>query len=314
MRIAFLTICLTTLFSACTVTSQQINVEVLIPSTEKVDISPEDRIMVVANYRPKSKFYQGRTSAYVDDSVQIIATANAFADNFRTVGYFTEAYVPIKALEIEGKEQNELTPEQIKNFSILDKPRYIVDISLLRTLVSPIDSYTYKAVFASLWRVYDAETCSPKVEIVYKDSLYYDQFQRVDRELFDSTVAEDVVEKVSQRLSNALFPHWEQESRYYMTTEEYTFKQVVSLINQFKWKEVIDYMQPYLSTGDKNDAFAASFNIALACEMSGNFDLALKWLDKCEKIRKTNETMIYRAILADRIEKEKTLQNQAAEQ
>lgn len=289
--------------SSCAVMTQTVDVEILKSGNESLPISPDDRIVVLANYKPNAKFVRKKITAFVDDSVQVAATANLFSDYYRSVGTFTSAFVPIKYKLRPNTDSNDpvsLSKKEIDQLTLLDRSRYVIDISLLRTLIEKTDALSYKTSYASLWRVYDAKDGKMVREIVYKDSLYYDQYERVSRSELDSIIASDVSYRVADRLGSVLFPYWDRESRFYMVVQDPVFMKVKDLIRDFKWKEVISLMTPFLETGDKNDAYAASFNIALACEMVGNYDLALKWLEKCERIKSNYTTNLYKAILINR--------------
>lgn len=289
--------------SSCAVTTHTVNVEILKAGTHSLKLSPNDRIMVVANYKPNARYLRKKVTAFVDDSLQVASTASLFSDYYRSLGTFTTSYIPIKyklRTKTDSNEPVDLTKKEIFNYTILDKSRYLIDISLLRTLIEKVDGLTYKATFASLWRAYDATNGSMVREMVFKDSLYYDQYEKVRRDELDSTIASDISFKIADRMGKEFFPYWEEQARFYMLIQDPSFLKVRTFIQEFRWKEVIGLMKLYLETGDKNDAYAASFNIALACEMMGNFDLALKWIEKCKKIKSDYTTNLYEAILLSR--------------
>ena len=286
--------------SSCAVTTKTVNVDVLIPSAERISLDNNERIMVVANYKRHNKLISNHTSAFVDDSLQVANTVNGFNSYFRSLGTYSQNYVRVIYRPIIQSEPDLLTSEEIKRYSQLENPKYIVELSLLRTLISKTDPTSFKAVYASLWHVYDAREGTLVRELLDKDSLYYDQYEKVSRSELDSIIADDVSYRVAQKIGYSVLPFWQEQYRYYLTVPDSQFRRVDELIQAFKWKEVISLMQEFLTSSDKNDVYAATFNIALACEMMGNLDLAKKWLEKCQKIKNSYVVSLYSEALNNR--------------
>ena len=51
---------------------------------------------------------------------------------------------------------------------------------------------------------------------------------------------------------------------------------------QYDWKGAMDIWLEFLSTKDMMKKASAEYNIAVACYMLGEFDLALEWLDRSD--------------------------------
>lgn len=288
MQRLFLLAILSITATSCAVMTNSVSVDILVPKETNLALSDNDRILMVANYRPHHRYTQNQTAAYVDDSLYMAQAANHLVDIYRSIGTYTQKYVPVKYLKLESDDLPVLTNNQIESLSLLEQPRYIVDLSLFRILIKPLGAYTYKVNSASIWRVYDVENMTLVKEFVSKDSLYYDQYQRVDRNTIDSTIASDISFKVGSKMANNLFADWQTQYRYYITTQDYGFDKVKGLVASFSWSELIKTMRPFLSSSDKNAVYAAAFNTALACEMLGNIDLAKKWLDKAKSIKRSS--------------------------
>lgn len=290
--------------SSCAVTKKTVNVDVLIPSAERISLNDNERIMVVSNYKRHNKLISNYTSAFVDDSLQVANTVNGFNSYFRSLGTYSQNYVRVIYRPITQSEPDLLTSEEIKRYSRLENPKYIVELSLLRTLISKADPRSYKVVYASLWHVYDVKEGTLIREMLDKDSLYYDQYEKISRSELDSIIADDVSYRVAQKIGYSVLPFWQEQYRYYLTVPDPQFRKVDNLIQEFKWKEVISLMQGFLSSSDKNDVYAATFNISLACEMLGDIDLAKKWLEKCQKIKNSYVVSLYSEALNNREKQE----------
>ena len=286
--------------SSCAVSTNTVNVDVLIPSAERISLANDERIMVVANYKNHYRWVKDHTTAFVDDSLQVANTVNSFNDYFQSLGTFNQKYVRVVYRPIAEKEPSLLSLEEIQQLSMLETPKYIVELSLLRTLIKKDTPSSYKVTYASLWHIYDAKEGTLVRELLDKDSLFYDQYQKVSRIELDSIIAGDVAYRVAQKVGYTALPFWQEQYRYYLTVPDPEFQKVDQLVKEFRWKEVISLMQNFLSSPEKNDVYAATFNIALACEMMGNLDLAKKWLEKCRKIKNSYIVGLYSQALLKR--------------
>jgi hypothetical protein len=290
--------------SSCAVTTKTVNVDVLIPSAERISLSNGERIMVVANYKRSGKLVSNHTSAFVDDSLQVANAVNGFNDYFRSLGTYSQNYVRTIYRPITKSEPDLLTTEDVYRYSQLENPKYIVELSLLRTVINKVDPTSHNAIYASLWHVYDAKAGTLIRELLDKDSLYYDQYERVSRAELDSIIAGDVSYRVAKKIGYSVLPFWQEQYRYYLTVPDPQFRKVDGLIREFRWKEVIQLMQGFLASADNDDVYAATFNISLACEMLGNLDLAQKWLEKCQKIKNSYVVSLYSDALERRLKQE----------
>lgn len=296
------------LASSCAVTSDLTEVEVLVPGKNNLALTSDDRIMFVVDYKPHQRLTQNTSSAYVDDSIMVETTTKNIVSYFQELGNYEQSYVTIRSRLNKDKEAKDLTPSEIEQYSILEQPKYIINLALLRMLIKPYDEngLAYNSTCASLWRVYDAETGNLVHEMVSRDSIMFFKQQNVPREAIDSTIMIQMSDIVAEKISSNYFPTWQHQYRYYQLISDLEFYKVKELIENFKWDEVIALMEPYLASQDKHVVFAASFNIALACEMTGRFDLAIKWLDKAKKCKKNYTTEQYSLLLQER---EKDLSN-----
>jgi hypothetical protein len=301
--IAYTLLILTT--SSCVVQTKTVNVDVLIPSPERLSLESNERIMLVANYRYHNKIAKNHSTAFVEDSIQVYKTANNFCNYFRSLETFSQNYVRIGYRPISLNEPDLLSVDEIKRYSILENPKYIVELSLLRTVINKVDPTTYKVSYASLWHVYDVAKGEMIRELLDRDSLFYDQYEKVPRAEIDSLIAENVANRIAEKVGYSILPFWQEEFRYYLTIPDPNFQKVNNLIQTFKWQEVINLMQTYLSSEDKNEIYAATYNIALACEMLGNINLAKKWLEKSKNAKNSYVVSLYLQALEAREKREK---------
>jgi len=291
----------TMLCTSCAVSIKTVNVDVLIPSPEKLNVKSGDRIMLVANYRPQNRIVQGKVSAFVDDSLLVSKAAESFKGYYQGLGLTGQSFVSTKHRLITNNEPELLTPDDIKSLGVLEKPSYVVEISLYRTLISKEFPTVYKATSATLWHVYNGSTGEIIREIIDKDSIIYDQNQRISRLELDSIIASDMAYKMGEKMGANILPFWEEQQRLLLIVNDPKFMQVEQLINDFKWKEVASLMQDFVTSAEKDYRYAATFNLALACEMMGDLKLAQKWLEKCKTINNSYVLKLYEADLQKRM-------------
>lgn len=73
-------------------------------------------------------------------------------------------------------------------------------------------------------------------------------------------------------------PHWETVSRMLYISGNYELKQAQELIRQNRWDEAAEMWEKYADNKNPVIAAKATYNLAVACEMSGDIPAALDWL------------------------------------
>jgi hypothetical protein len=77
-----------------------------------------------------------------------------------------------------------------------------------------------------------------------------------------------------------LVPHWVEVDRIYYKSGYGELKKTDSFIKQNQWLEAAAIWRKYTSNKNKSIAALSMFNLALACEMSGEMDAAIDWTIK----------------------------------
>ena len=121
----------------------------------------------------------------------------------------------------------------------------------------------------------------------------YDAMNKEDRMLSYSGRAEVSPTEVStiptqawdigKTLAASFIPQWKQEqySIYYFGSE--TWYDALAKAEMYDWKSAIDVWFTFLNSNDALKRSCASYNIATACYMLGDYDLASEWLDRSDK-------------------------------
>lgn len=121
----------------------------------------------------------------------------------------------------------------------------------------------------------------------------YDAMNREDRMLSfsgNSTARSSSLEglpgeawEAGKTVASSFKPEWkhEQYSIYYFNADKWLDALVKA--EMYDWKGAMDVWFDFLSSNDVMKRSCACYNIATACYMSGDYELATQWLDKSDK-------------------------------
>ena len=106
---------------------------------------------------------------------------------------------------------------------------------------------------------------------------------RTDLTVSDATSLATQAWDKGKNLAMSFLPEWkhEQYSIYYFGTERWY--DALLKAEMYDWKGAMDIWFTFLDSNDALKRSCASFNIATACYMLGDNNLALEWLDRSDK-------------------------------
>lgn len=107
-----------------------------------------------------------------------------------------------------------------------------------------------------------------------------------------------------------IFPTWEMNKRVYYARGNKVMREAQEKIEKNNWKEAIRLWKRNLTHTDKELVSRSAYNIAVAMEMMGNIDLAMKWAKKAHEINNKKRAIEYYEHLKQRKEKLSKLKNQ----
>lgn len=87
-------------------------------------------------------------------------------------------------------------------------------------------------------------------------------------------------------LAESFVSQWKHEQYSVVYFDGQKWYDALDYVNQYYWKEAMDIWIGLLDTNDLLKRSCAAYNIALSCYMLGDYDLALKWLDRSDKDNK----------------------------
>ena len=203
-------------------------------------------------------------------------------------------------------------------FVILDSIKLTMDNeSSVDYMSYPTEYYHLRQMSVNIhWSVFDLVEKKRLDQYNYKDTLFWESVEYSEAQLKRKIPS---LEKCLREMSffsaldyaNRILPGWQQENRYYFQLGNKDFKQAAMLITQQSdWNSASQIWINYVDNYDRELASRACFNLALANELKGNFEIAIKWAEQSNKIKNKTKTRYYISMLKTREKNLKKLQEQ----
>lgn len=169
----------------------------------------------------------------------------------------------------------------------------------------------YEATFA----VYDAagKTCSH--EVALSDTLVWskdtwDVNQALTELPSTDEAAHLAATEIGRLYARRLAPFWLSVQRFFFVPSANDLRKAAEHAENGEWTDAMQIWERYAGHNNRRVAAQAAFNMALACEVDGHYELALEWLQYAEKLYAIREIAGYRAILQRRANESRILQQQ----
>jgi hypothetical protein len=103
-------------------------------------------------------------------------------------------------------------------------------------------------------------------------------------------ILKDATKYIAKTFGSKLAPSWMPVERMYYTSGNPTMQMAEKFALQNEWLKAAEIWNRESKNKNKKIAAKATFNMAIACEMEGKFDLAIDWLVKSySALPKNNE-------------------------
>ena len=159
--------------------------------------------------------------------------------------------------------------------------------SLLNLLI------TTDADLVFLFDIPDVAESSPSSWHVTPTLYCYDGMDKGDRvHVFTGTtvmthpISMEQASEAGRRIAGSFFSQWKHEQYSIAYYDSVKWYEAVLKAEQYDWKGAMDMWMTLISTNDLLRRSCAAYNIATACYMLGEYDLALEWLDQSDKDNK----------------------------
>jgi len=158
---------------------------------------------------------------------------------------------------------------------------------------------TINLIIMMTWRLYQPGYKFPVFDFQHQNAItwtcqsdYYirtmsDRLPTAKEALISGGIA------AGQDIADQICPVWLDEKRYYFSTGKRMIDAAISLLKKNKWAEAADIWAKHSSESDISLRSKVEYNLALAAEMTGNFDQAIEWGNKSLKTKYCKRTNLY---------------------
>lgn len=138
--------------------------------------------------------------------------------------------------------------------------------------------------------------------IIYKDDTPSTIYNQIDTLFLNKSQYQDIRHKTPNRkviyqdaanylgksFGTKLIPSWKINDRYYYQSRNPEMAQAEKYFKNHDWLKAGEIWNKLSKNKNPEIAAKASYNLALACEMEGKFDLAIDWLSVSESVSTKN--------------------------
>ncbi|MBN1988668.1 MAG: hypothetical protein JW783_04700 [Bacteroidales bacterium] len=268
----------------------------------------------MANYYPaKSKQVSDVVNASVD-SILAVEAALWVREYMNDIPMFAADYIPFTI----NKRFDTLKSIPLLSGGVIDSllAEYSADviisfeygkanISAYYTGDPFVEDHFQVAVYG-FWRIYNTQKQAVVNHLLIRDTLYVSDAYAFEGDGF--ITGEEILSSVvyagnsfAAKFAAQFVPTWRDEERIFFSKGSDQMKEATEFALQNQWIEAASLWQQVYHSGNKELSSKAAFNLALANEMNGNFEVALGWLSASIDTMKTPEAQSYKNIIEYRI-------------
>ncbi len=334
----------TVVFSSC-VSYERFPIQLLQPSKRYIPeaiqsftvvnraVNNEFKNHVPGSLQRELKFAGHETTYYVNDSLAADTCVKAMAQLLYESGQF-DVVIPGE-YTLDHEQATMLLPqplswEYVGEICDVYETDALISLELFNTaVITKYDEFqaidtNYKlfdAKYVSLdvackayWRIYDPRQKKVIDEYLVKDTIFWDGAERTTEKLArkipllkDALLAAGIY--AAMGYVDSITPQWENHNRIFFSKGGRELEGAASLAREGKWDEAEVIWQKNVNTKSKALRSKTEFNMALAAEMRGDIDEALKWAQKSYQTSYRNQTAAYIKTLNNRLLKLKEIVN-----
>jgi hypothetical protein len=138
-------------------------------------------------------------------------------------------------------------------------------------------------------------------ETLAEDSTISDYYESPETE-YDINVLLPLSDKLAKQNAEFWSPVWEETTRAYFAGDK-KMRKANRYARKKDWRKAASEWKQFVNDKDQLRAGISCFNMAVACEMEGFTEEALRWAEKSDTLLGSKESQIYLYILKTRIDK-----------
>lgn len=311
---------LLTAITSCAPQKRLIDIQTLKPSELRVPKDFSQPIIISNIYKGIEDDYESMAQAALDSTAALEA-AIVLSESLNESPLFQGLNIPVKSYYRHDSSRSILPFDWSTVDRLCSDDNADLLISLEYIKITPnTDSYPFwdgaaYAYYGSLtmnvyafWRVYDLRARKVLAEHLHRDTLIWEEYDYTNVKIgyqlpgFFSAAAYCGY-LAGLEYSQLIAPTWMDEQRLYFASGSKEMRNASELVASNKWLDAAAIWQRVIQNPDSKDELKAkaAFNMAVANEMLGNFDVSLEWLSKSSDFFSIPEQNWYVKLLELRI-------------
>jgi tetratricopeptide (TPR) repeat protein len=282
-------------------------VQTLTPPARIIDLPASANIAVTATLHEKYVSDTERTF----DSITSIAMALAIKDNLEKSPKYSSYIFPVYTI---NAGENGLTEEDIWDIKERSDANYVISVEEFKSafhrqrvkssmlncirIVMPYD-LTVKIYDIDKLKIVDERPIRDTLTLQIDGYAWETEDELVDRLPDNKAAALMAIKEIAKNYTEEIIPFWKEETRFFYIDNN--ISKAEYYIDNEEWNKAMDIWLKYVNDGNRELAAISCFNMAVGCEMLGEYELALKWM---ENVKRKNENYYwdeYKKLLEKRI-------------
>ncbi|MDR3133399.1 MAG: DUF6340 family protein [Prevotellaceae bacterium] len=298
-----------------------VSLQVMKPAKQPVSFTGRSPAIYAVLYATGTR---GETHTFRNDSLHAVAAAIGVKETLEEIESLADYDVPVYnfysfctdtvscADSVEAITENDLLII-VKNVTVTPFQRVEKRVSELS-----YDNYfnvgSY-AVYTASFEVYDTITRTFSHRETLSDTLVWDKNALNATEALSelpstAEAAQLAAAEAGKLYARRLAPYWLTVQRFFYVPSYKNMEQAAAHAENAEWSEAMKIWEQYAGHNNRKTAAQAAFNMALACEVNGDYELSLEWLQYAEKSYPISAIAGYRAVLQRRLNESAILEKQ----
>ena len=270
--------------------------EIEIKQSPKVEIEFDNKTIAIFTTIRDDSF--SRDNLYWNDSLLMLSFANGLARSLEINLDLPEETVFVfnhKADSLELSREYIYYLANISNSDLL----FVVNSLVLKDIsINTMGMYNGNVIYSI--DIYDGILGAKIENITKNDKVYWDSSSA---DLAISDIIPNIITIIGENFSQSLFVKWVTQSRFLYSFPNNLWQNSINNAIEFNWESAMNYWMTQLEDPNPSRVAAAAFNLAVACEMTERYDLAIEWLEFSLSRSKLQGVEEYKKDLLNRIEK-----------
>jgi hypothetical protein len=148
--------------------------------------------------------------------------------------------------------------------------------------------------------IIDERTIFDTLTIQVDANSWETEDELMDRIPDDKAAIMYIIRELAKSYTEEIIPFWKEETRFYYIDNR--LAQAGYYINDENWSNALDVWARYVNNENMELAAIACFNMAVGCEILGEYELALKWLENVKRKNPDYYWEEYKRLIERRIE------------